>query len=173
MVDACEISTSTALPPPTTQCATTTLRRGSELARGSRRGKGKKRSRECPYIFRGPSSERCSPTARLWRRQLRTPLRRRRTCPDERDPWSNGTTRVCKWSGERACDRPVGPACRHASALRRWAAQGSKRDMGQVSLGPIRVLAHFLFILFCFILIFLFIFLNFKFECGSCYEFHH
>ena len=112
MVDAGEISTSTALPPPTTQCATSTLQRGSELARGSRRGKGKKRSRECPYIFRGPSSERCSPTARLWRRQLRMPLRRRRTRPDERDPWSNGTTRVCKWSGERACDRPIGPAYR-------------------------------------------------------------
>ena len=98
---------------------------------------------------------------------------KKENAPDERDLRSNGATRVCKWSGERACDRPVGPACRHVSALRRWAAQGNKRDMGHVSLGPIRVLVHFLFILFCFIFLFLFIFLNFKFECGSCYEFHH
>jgi hypothetical protein len=61
---------------------------------------------------------------------------------------------------------------RGRAGVANWAAHGGKCDMGQVSLGPIRVLAHFIFILFCFIFLFLFIF-KFQFECGSCYEFHH
>jgi hypothetical protein len=129
MVGAGEISTSTALPPPTTQCATTTLRRGSELARGSRRGKGKKVT-GVPIYLPGTQLGEMFANGPVMAATAADAVAKKENAPDERDPRSNGATRVCKWSGERACDRPVGPAYRHASPLIRWATQGSKRDMG-------------------------------------------
>jgi hypothetical protein len=58
---------------------------------------------------------------------------------------------------------------RHARVNK--AGARSKWLMGQVSLGPFQVLAPFLFFLF-FSVLFFFSFSNFKFECGSCYEFN-
>jgi hypothetical protein len=84
--------------------------------------------------------------------------------------WRAGPACQPVWSVLRAC-RP-GPTCLAcACGCGNLGRAGGNGDMGQVSFGPFQF--WLLSFLFFSVLFFLFIFLNFKFECGSCYEFHH